>query len=51
VIEAVGDGCEVYLDGGIRGSAVLTAIALGPRAVLVGRPILRSYVVGGEQER
>ncbi len=50
VVEAVGDACEVYVDGGIRrGSDVLKAIALGARAVLVGRPILWGLAVGGEE--
>jgi 4-hydroxymandelate oxidase len=50
VVDAVGDRCEVYVDGGIRrGSDVLKAIALGARAVLVGRPILWGLTVGGEQ--
>jgi 4-hydroxymandelate oxidase len=50
VIEAVGDACEIYVDGGIRrGSDVLKAIALGARAVLVGRPILWGLCVGGEE--
>jgi len=50
VVDSVGDQCEVYVDGGIRrGSDVLKAIALGARAVLVGRPILWGLCVGGEQ--
>lgn len=50
VVEAVGDLCEVYVDGGIRrGSDVLKAIALGARTVLVGRPILWGLAVNGEQ--
>ena len=50
VVEAVGDRCEVYVDGGIRrGSDVLKAIALGAKAVLVGRPILWGLTVNGEQ--
>jgi 4-hydroxymandelate oxidase len=50
VVEAVGDSCEVYVDGGIRrGSDVLKALALGARAVLVGRPILWGLAVNGEQ--
>ena len=49
VVEAAGDLCEVYVDGGIRrGSDVLKAIALGARAVLVGRPILWGLSVAGE---
>ena len=50
VTETVGDVCEVYVDGGIRrGSDVLKAIALGAKAVLVGRPILWGLAVTGEQ--
>ena len=49
VAEAVGDRCEIYVDGGIRrGSDVLKALALGARAVLVGRPILWGLAVNGE---
>jgi len=41
-VEAVrGTGVEVYLDGGVRlGTDVLKALALGARAVFVGRPVL-----------
>jgi 4-hydroxymandelate oxidase len=50
VVEAAGDLCEIYVDGGIRrGSDVLKAIALGARAVLVGRPVLWGLCVDGEQ--
>jgi 4-hydroxymandelate oxidase len=50
VAAAVGDLCEVYVDGGIRrGGDVLKAIALGARAVLVGRAILWGLCVAGEQ--
>jgi 4-hydroxymandelate oxidase len=50
VVEVAGDLCEIYVDGGIRrGSDVLKAIALGARAVLVGRPILWGLCVAGEQ--
>ncbi len=50
VVEAAGDLCEIYVDGGIRrGSDALKAIALGARAVLVGRPILWGLCVAGEQ--
>jgi 4-hydroxymandelate oxidase len=50
VVDAVGDLCEVYVDGGIRrGSDVLKAIALGASAVLVGRPILWGLCVGGDE--
>jgi isopentenyl diphosphate isomerase/L-lactate dehydrogenase-like FMN-dependent dehydrogenase len=47
VVDAVGDLCEV--DGEIRrGSDVLKAIALGARAVLVGRAALWGLCVEGE---
>jgi isopentenyl diphosphate isomerase/L-lactate dehydrogenase-like FMN-dependent dehydrogenase len=48
VVEAVGDRAEVYLDGGVRrGSDVVTALALGARAVLVGRPAMYGLALGG----
>jgi L-lactate dehydrogenase (cytochrome) len=41
VAAAVGDRLEVFLDSGIRrGTDVVKALALGARAVLVGRPFL-----------
>jgi 4-hydroxymandelate oxidase len=50
VVDAVDDLCEIYVDGGIRrGSDVLKAIALGARAVLIGRPVLWGLCVAGEQ--
>jgi isopentenyl diphosphate isomerase/L-lactate dehydrogenase-like FMN-dependent dehydrogenase len=49
VVDAVAGRCEVYLDGGVRrGTDVLKALALGARAVLVGRPILWGLAVDGE---
>ncbi|MGD9619218.1 MAG: alpha-hydroxy acid oxidase [Mycolicibacterium sp.] len=49
VVEAVAGRCEVFCDGGIRrGTDVVKALALGARAVLVGRPILWGLAVGGE---
>lgn len=48
VVEAVAGRCEVYVDGGIRrGTDVLKALALGARAVLVGRPALWGLAVNG----
>jgi isopentenyl diphosphate isomerase/L-lactate dehydrogenase-like FMN-dependent dehydrogenase len=48
VVEAVGDRAEVYLDGGVRrGPDVAMALALGARAVLVGRPVLHGLALGG----
>jgi 4-hydroxymandelate oxidase len=49
VAEAVGDRVEVLMDGGVRrGTDVLTALALGARSVLVGRPPLWGLAVAGE---
>jgi len=49
IVEAVGGRAEVYVDGGIRtGVDVLRALALGARAVLVGRPYLWALAIGGE---
>jgi isopentenyl diphosphate isomerase/L-lactate dehydrogenase-like FMN-dependent dehydrogenase len=49
VVEAVEGRCEVYVDGGVRrGTDVLKALALGARAVLLGRPILWGLAVNGE---
>jgi len=48
VVEAVGERAEVYLDGGVRrGTDVVMALALGARAVLVGRPALYGLAFGG----
>src|SRR5215203_599749 len=49
VVEAVGGRVEVLVDGGVRrGTDVLKALALGARAVLIGRPIQWGLAVGGE---
>src|SRR5207249_5011462 len=49
VAAAINSACEIYVDGGIRrGSDVVKAMALGARAVLVGRPILWGLGVSGE---
>ena len=48
VVEAAGDRAEILLDGGIRrGTDVVKALALGARAVLVGRAALYGLVVDG----
>jgi isopentenyl diphosphate isomerase/L-lactate dehydrogenase-like FMN-dependent dehydrogenase len=48
VVAAVDGRAEVYLDGGVRrGTDVLTALALGARAVFVGRPVLYGLALGG----
>ncbi len=49
IAEAVGDRLEVYMDSGIRrGLDVIKALALGARAVLMGRPIFWGLAVDGE---
>jgi isopentenyl diphosphate isomerase/L-lactate dehydrogenase-like FMN-dependent dehydrogenase len=49
-VEAVDGRIEVLVDGGIRrGTDVLVALALGARAVLVGRPALWGLAARGEQ--
>jgi isopentenyl diphosphate isomerase/L-lactate dehydrogenase-like FMN-dependent dehydrogenase len=49
VVDAVGDRAEILLDGGIRrGTDVVKALALGARAVLVGRPVIWGLAVAGE---
>jgi 4-hydroxymandelate oxidase len=48
VVAAVGDRVEVYLDSGIRsGAHAFTALALGARAVFVGRPVMWGLATGG----
>ena len=48
VMEAVAGQTEVYLDGGVRrGTDVLKALALGARAVFVGRSALWGLAVDG----
>lgn len=48
VVAAVGGGCEVLLDGGVRrGTDVIKAIALGARAVMIGRPYIWGLATAG----
>ncbi len=48
VVDAVGDRLPVLLDGGVRrGTDVLKALALGARAVMVGRPYVYGLATGG----
>jgi L-lactate dehydrogenase (cytochrome) len=50
VVDAVGDQVEVLLDGGVRrGSDVVKALALGARAVMIGRAYLWGLAAGGER--
>jgi len=49
VIAAVGRQTEVFVDGGIRrGTDIVKTLALGARAVLVGRPVLWGLAVAGQ---
>ncbi|MBV9194200.1 MAG: alpha-hydroxy-acid oxidizing protein [Solirubrobacterales bacterium] len=50
VVAAVGGRAEVLLDGGVRrGTDVVKALALGARAVLIGRPLIYGLIVDGER--
>ena len=49
IVAAVGDRLDVLFDSGIRtGSDVLKAVALGAKAVLLGRPYVYGLALGGE---
>jgi L-lactate dehydrogenase (cytochrome) len=48
IVDAVGGRIDVLLDGGVRrGADVVRALALGARAVMVGRPYLYGLAAGG----
>lgn len=50
IASALGDRAEVYVDGGVlNGGDIVAAIALGARAVLVGRAYLYGLMAGGER--
>jgi L-lactate dehydrogenase (cytochrome) len=49
IVAAVGGTMEVLLDGGVRrGGDVLKALALGAKAVLIGRPYVWGLAIGGQ---
>jgi L-lactate dehydrogenase (cytochrome) len=49
IVAAVGDETAILLDGGVRrGADVAKALALGARAVLIGRPYVWGLALGGE---
>lgn len=49
IVQAVGGRAEVYVDGGLRrGVDVAIALALGAKAVFLGRPVLCGLAVDGE---
>ena len=48
VVAEVADACEVYVDGGVRtGRHALAALALGARAVFLGRPPVYALAAHG----
>jgi 4-hydroxymandelate oxidase len=48
IAAALRSKAETYVDGGIRrGTDILKALALGARAVLIGRPVIWGLTVGG----
>jgi isopentenyl diphosphate isomerase/L-lactate dehydrogenase-like FMN-dependent dehydrogenase len=48
VVDAVGDRATVLIDGGVRsGTDVVTALALGADAVMIGRPYIYGLAVAG----
>jgi 4-hydroxymandelate oxidase len=50
IVEATVGRGEVLIDGGFRrGTDVLKALALGARAILLGRPFLWGLAVAGEE--
>ncbi len=50
IVAAVGTHIEVLVDGGIRrGTDIVKALALGARAILVGRPLLWGLAVAGQE--
>lgn len=49
VVSAVGGRAEVLLDGGVRrGSDVIKAVALGAKAVMIGRPYVYGATAAGQ---
>lgn len=49
IVDAIAGRGEILIDGGIRrGADVVKALALGARAVLVGRPVLWGLAAGGQ---
>jgi isopentenyl diphosphate isomerase/L-lactate dehydrogenase-like FMN-dependent dehydrogenase len=50
VASAIGDRAEILLDSGVRrGTDVLKALALGARAVMIGRPYVYGIAAAGER--
>jgi len=50
IVDAIGDKCEVWMDGGIRtGQDILRAVALGAKGTLIGRAFLYGLGAGGRE--
>lgn len=50
IVDAVGEGVEVMVDGGItRGTDVVKALALGARGAMLARPITWALALGGKE--
>ena len=50
IVDAIGDKCEVWMDGGIRtGQDILRAVALGSKGTLIGRAFLYGLGAGGRE--
>lgn len=50
IAESVSDKIEILIDGGIRkGTDVIKALALGAKAVLIGRPVIWGLAYDGEK--
>jgi 4-hydroxymandelate oxidase len=50
IVTAIGDQAEIYADSGIRsGEHVAAALAMGARAVFVGRPVLWALAAAGQE--
>ena len=49
IVAVAGERCEIYVDGGVRrGTDVLKALALGARAVMIGRAYLWGLGANGQ---
>ena len=50
MVKAVEGRVDVYMDGGVRrGTDVLKALAMGARAVFIGRPVLWGLAYNGQE--
>lgn len=50
IVDAVGKDMTVLFDSGIRtGSDIIKALALGAKAVFVGRPVMYGYAINGKE--